>query len=76
MTPPSATASIEIAAEPAKVYGLITDLAKFAEITEETQTMVWKKGSSFSGITGPKPIMPPRSCAPFMGSSVGNEAQV
>lgn len=46
MTAPSASASIEIAADPAKVYGLITDLASFAEITEETQAMVWKKGSA------------------------------
>ena len=46
MTSPSATASIEIAAPPATVYGLITDLASFAEITEETQAMVWTKGSS------------------------------
>ena len=46
MTSPSASASIEIAAAPAKVYGLITDLASFAEITEETRAMVWKKGDS------------------------------
>lgn len=45
MTAPSATASIEIAADPAKVYALITDLASFAEITEETRAMVWRTGS-------------------------------
>jgi hypothetical protein len=46
MTAPSASAQIEITAEPAKVYDLITNLATFAEIAEETQAMVWKKGNS------------------------------
>jgi hypothetical protein len=46
MTNPSASAQVEINADPARVYGIITDLASFAEITEETQTMVWTKGDS------------------------------
>jgi hypothetical protein len=46
MTAPAASASIEINADPAKVYALITDLPSFAALTEETQAMVWKKGSS------------------------------
>ena len=43
---PAASATIEIAADPAKVYAIITDLSSFAEIAEETQAMVWKKGNS------------------------------
>jgi hypothetical protein len=46
MTAPSATVSIEVEATPAAVYALITDLATFAEVTEETQSMTWKKGGT------------------------------
>jgi hypothetical protein len=43
---PSAASSIEIAASPATVYGLITDLAAMSEIAEETAVMRWSKGDS------------------------------
>ena len=46
MTAPSASASVEIAADPAAVYAIITDLGTYADITEETHSMVWKKGTS------------------------------
>jgi len=46
MSAPSASATIEIAADPAKVYGIITDLGRYCEIAEETQAMAWKKGNS------------------------------
>jgi hypothetical protein len=43
---PSATSTVEIAASPATVYGLITDLAAMSEIAEETAAMRWAKGES------------------------------
>ncbi|MCW2497037.1 SRPBCC family protein [Jatrophihabitans sp.] len=46
MTAPDATASISIAADPAAVYALLTDLGTFADIAEETRSMTWKRGSS------------------------------
>ena len=44
MTEPSATATIKVAADPDAVYRLITDLATFAELAEETSRMRWVKG--------------------------------
>ncbi|WP_232678256.1 SRPBCC family protein [Nocardioides sp. R-C-SC26] len=51
-----ATGSIEIAASPDDVYRLLTDLDRFASVTEETTTMRWTggatgaaPGASFSG---------------------------
>jgi uncharacterized protein YndB with AHSA1/START domain len=46
MNAPSASSSVEIAAPPERVYGLITDLGSMAELAAETSTMTWKKGSS------------------------------
>jgi len=46
MTAPSASAQIDINADPAKVYALITNLESFSALAEETQAMVWKKGTS------------------------------
>lgn len=43
---PSATASVDIAADPQTVYALITDLSTLAALAEETTEMVWKKGES------------------------------
>jgi uncharacterized protein YndB with AHSA1/START domain len=37
--------SVEIAAPPATVYSLITDLTTLAELAEETTAMRWTKGS-------------------------------
>ena len=44
--PASAAASIDINADPAAVYALITDLTSFAALTEEAQAMQWRKGSA------------------------------
>lgn len=46
MTAPSATASIAISASPAAVYDLITDLANYADVAEETSAYRWQSGSS------------------------------
>lgn len=43
---PSVTASVSIAADPASVYALITDLPTLAALADEAHTMEWKKGSS------------------------------
>jgi hypothetical protein len=43
---PTATSSIEIAAAPEAVYGLITDLTVMAELAEEAAAMRWQKGTS------------------------------
>jgi hypothetical protein len=45
-TAPSATSTVEIAAAPAAVYALITDLEAMADIAEETAVMRWQKGAS------------------------------
>jgi hypothetical protein len=45
-TAPSATSTVEIAAAPATVYALITDLGAMADIAEETSVMRWQKGAS------------------------------
>ncbi|MDR3658907.1 MAG: SRPBCC family protein [Mycobacterium sp.] len=44
--PASVTASVGIAASPADVYALITDLPTLAALAEEAHTMVWQRGSS------------------------------
>lgn len=44
--PAPVTASVSIAADPAAVYALITDLPTLASLAEETHTMQWKKGDS------------------------------
>jgi Polyketide cyclase / dehydrase and lipid transport len=41
---PSATSTVEIAAEPSTVYALLTDLATLADLAEETAAMRWTKG--------------------------------
>src|SRR5580765_3347538 len=46
MTAPTASASIEIAAPPDRIYALLTNLDTFAEISAETTKMAWKKGSA------------------------------
>lgn len=43
---PSAHGSVTIAAEPAEVYALITDLATLASLAEEAETMKWRKGTA------------------------------
>lgn len=40
----SAEATVTIAAEPAAVYALITDLPTLAELAEEADAMAWQKG--------------------------------
>lgn len=40
----SAKATVDIDADPATVYRLITDLRTLAELAEETSAMEWKKG--------------------------------
>jgi hypothetical protein len=44
--PASAEATVTIAADPAAVYALITDLPTLAELAEETTAMSWQKGGS------------------------------
>lgn len=44
--PASAEASVTIAADPAAVYTLITDLPTLADLAEETTAMRWQKGGS------------------------------
>jgi hypothetical protein len=46
MSAPTVSAHIDIDASPETVYAIITNLATFAEVTEETGTMVWRKGGS------------------------------
>jgi hypothetical protein len=43
-----ASASVDIAAPPDKVYGLITDLGTLTELADETASMRWAKGASAS----------------------------
>lgn len=42
----SAEASVDIAADPAAVYRLITDLPTLAELAEEATAMRWQKGDA------------------------------
>ncbi len=42
--PASATADVTIDADPATVYGLITDLPTLTSLAEETAAMTWRKG--------------------------------
>lgn len=44
--PASAEATVTIAADPAAVYALITDLPTLTELAEETHTMAWQKGGA------------------------------
>lgn len=46
--PASVEASVSIAADPAAVYALITDLPTLATLGEEIDVMEWRKGSSAS----------------------------
>lgn len=41
-----ASASVDIAAPPDEVYGLITDLGTLTELADETASMRWAKGAS------------------------------
>ncbi|MGZ8802319.1 MAG: SRPBCC family protein [Mycobacterium sp.] len=43
---PDAHGSITIAAHPAAVYALITDLPTLASLAEEAETMQWRKGDA------------------------------
>ncbi|MCV7194410.1 SRPBCC family protein [Mycolicibacterium brumae] len=43
---PSASASVDITADPKAVYALITDLRTLSALTAETTEMVWQKGDS------------------------------
>jgi hypothetical protein len=45
LSAPSASGSITIAAPPALVYDLITDLTSYSEIAEETTAIRWHAGS-------------------------------
>jgi hypothetical protein len=44
--PASAQADVTINANPAEVYGLITNLNTLASLAEETSAMSWRKGDS------------------------------
>jgi hypothetical protein len=44
--PASVTASVDITADPATVYALLTDLPTFTTLVEETHTMEWQRGSA------------------------------
>ncbi|MFT3715250.1 MAG: SRPBCC family protein [Gordonia sp. (in: high G+C Gram-positive bacteria)] len=44
-TTDSVSDSVTVAADPATVYALITDLPTLASLAEETQQMRWKKGT-------------------------------
>ncbi|OBJ91008.1 SRPBCC family protein [Mycobacterium asiaticum] len=46
MSEPSASASVQIAATPEAVYGMITDLPTLAELAEEAVSMQWRKGDA------------------------------
>jgi len=46
MAEPDAAASVDIAAPPERVYGLITDLTSYTEIAAETAKISWRKGDS------------------------------
>lgn len=49
MTPPgspTASARVSVAADPAEVYALITDLPTLTALAEETTAMTWHKGDS------------------------------
>jgi hypothetical protein len=46
MTDPSATGSIDIAAPPERVYGIITDLETFGQVTAESGSMRWRRGTA------------------------------
>lgn len=46
MNPPTASASVDVAAAPELVYGLITDLMVLAELAAETTAMTWRSGSA------------------------------
>jgi hypothetical protein len=41
-----ASGTIDIAATPARVYALITDLTELATLADETETMRWVRGSA------------------------------
>lgn len=43
---PDAHGSVTIAADPATVYALLTDLATMASLAEETEAMEWRKGNA------------------------------
>ena len=46
MSEPSALGEVTIAADPAAVYALITDLSTLAELAEEADAMAWKRGAA------------------------------
>ncbi len=46
--PATAKAEVTIGADPAKVYGLITDLPTLASLAEENEAMEWRKGDKVS----------------------------
>ncbi|MCU1659080.1 MAG: polyketide cyclase [Pseudonocardiales bacterium] len=44
--PPNASGCVDIAATPAVVYGLLTDLETLTALADETSRMTWRSGSS------------------------------
>lgn len=44
--PASVAETVQINADPAGVYALLTDLTSFAELAEETHAMEWQQGSA------------------------------
>lgn len=43
---PDASGTVSIAADPAAVYALITDLPTLSSLAEEAETMQWRKGAA------------------------------
>lgn len=50
VSPPSASATVELDASAAAVWALVTDLDALADLAEETETMTWTRGST--AVTG------------------------
>lgn len=50
-TAPSASSTVEVAATPAAVYDLVTDLTTLAELADEAMRMRWR-GSASSAVPG------------------------
>jgi hypothetical protein len=46
LTQPSATGAVDVAADPAVVYGLLVALASLVDIAEETAALTWVKGTA------------------------------
>jgi hypothetical protein len=46
MSEPSASATVQVAADPKQVYALVTNLSTLAQLAEETAAMRWRSGDS------------------------------